>query len=355
MKNKISLTFMKIALIAVALFGSIGVANAQNPFTVTPSSGATWDATSKTLTISGDAATIANTKPEEVVDARILVNANVKSMTLNGVNIQSSEVAGEGNRAVKYLATSGVLALTIEGVNHIKAGGTTGNISMAMYAESSDDTEAGSSINIKGPGTLNLSSAKGLASYGFYSPYGHFVISGGTVNITAGEAAQYNSYGIGSYSGNVTIDGGTVNITAGKGVAGSYAIYTVQGSITINGGSGTAKTTETYAKTKKAFNKKPIGALAPSPWDVKEVSWGATTINSTVSQSISIYPNPAAEVLTIQSESEVSLIEVFDVAGRKQLEWVKGKSVDVGGLNQGNYVVRVQTTDGVFTEKFVKE
>ena len=73
-------------------------------------------------------------------------------------------------------------------------------------------------------------------------------------------------------------------------------------------------------------------------------------------QQIGIYPNPASESVTIQSEGQNDLeqINIFDVNGRIVVsESATGQihRLDVSNLQQGIYFVKVQTSDGYMTNK----
>lgn len=71
--------------------------------------------------------------------------------------------------------------------------------------------------------------------------------------------------------------------------------------------------------------------------------------------SLGAYPNPATDVLTIDTKDQVLAIQVVDMAGRTILVQ-KGNlnQVHVSSLKNGMYVMQVQTTNGVGTVNFVK-
>ncbi len=66
--------------------------------------------------------------------------------------------------------------------------------------------------------------------------------------------------------------------------------------------------------------------------------------------SVTIYPNPTSDFLSIESESELSNVSFFDVTGRmvKQID-LNGElksSIDVSEMNKGIYILQVVTTEG---------
>ncbi|WP_422695807.1 T9SS type A sorting domain-containing protein [Chryseobacterium sp. Mn2064] len=72
--------------------------------------------------------------------------------------------------------------------------------------------------------------------------------------------------------------------------------------------------------------------------------------------SISIYPNPVKETLSIQSKSEVTKVEIYDAAGRIVTSTgIKGNSMNVSYLPKGNYIIKMFTKDNMMVQKFIKE
>jgi len=68
----------------------------------------------------------------------------------------------------------------------------------------------------------------------------------------------------------------------------------------------------------------------------------------------SIYPNPATEVLRIQSDIAFSSVEIFDLAGMTVLQST-ARDIDVQNIAVGVYVLKMSTATGeVFYHKFVK-
>jgi YVTN family beta-propeller protein len=85
-----------------------------------------------------------------------------------------------------------------------------------------------------------------------------------------------------------------------------------------------------------------------------------------VSESVSVYPNPATENLTIESPQEevgsgsrqAALIEITNIQGQliKTLATTGNKTnIDVSAFPIGVYIVEMKTENGVGVRKFVKE
>lgn len=83
-----------------------------------------------------------------------------------------------------------------------------------------------------------------------------------------------------------------------------------------------------------------------------------TTRQAEVKESrISVYPNPAQNVLYIDSTDEVQSVKIYSVSGSVviSLDKLNGNSIDVSSLASGMYVVRIQTEDGNYTQKVFKK
>lgn len=70
---------------------------------------------------------------------------------------------------------------------------------------------------------------------------------------------------------------------------------------------------------------------------------------------LTVYPNPASDVLTIKSKEKVNKAEVYDISGKKVAADLDGDKVNVKNLNPGNYIINIETKEGKTTEKFIKK
>lgn len=72
--------------------------------------------------------------------------------------------------------------------------------------------------------------------------------------------------------------------------------------------------------------------------------------------TISIYPNPVKDILSIKSPDEVTKVEIYDVAGRViNSMGAKGNSINVSDLPKGNYLFKLFLKDKVSVQKFIKD
>lgn len=83
-----------------------------------------------------------------------------------------------------------------------------------------------------------------------------------------------------------------------------------------------------------------------------------TTRQAAMEESkISVYPNPAENVLYIDSTDNIQSVKVYNTTGSIVLSVnsLNGNSIDVSGLPSGMYVVRVQTEGNNYTQKVFKK
>jgi hypothetical protein len=72
--------------------------------------------------------------------------------------------------------------------------------------------------------------------------------------------------------------------------------------------------------------------------------------------TISLYPNPAHEVLNISSTNSITRIEVYDMQGRNVASNNNASNVNVEGLVKGVYIVKVMQENGsVVAKQFIKK
>ena len=78
--------------------------------------------------------------------------------------------------------------------------------------------------------------------------------------------------------------------------------------------------------------------------------------NFNYENAISIFPNPATDILTIEVPTNISLQKVilYNALGQKALETNQNK-INVSGLSAGMYIVNFETSEGTFHKNFIKK
>jgi len=99
-----------------------------------------------------------------------------------------------------------------------------------------------------------------------------------------------------------------------------------------------------------------------SEWSSAVTGTTTTGIDSWLANSVTLYPNPAKEVVNVQCtmnnvQWDGATVEVFDVYGKLlQTDRISSEItiLNVSGLANGMYFVRVTTEQGMVTKTFVK-
>jgi len=169
----------------------------------------------------------------------------------------------------------------------------------------------------------------------FNFPYGIMVDPLGNVFVT-------------DYGNNVVrkiTPAGLVSTVAGSGISG-YA----------DGDGTVAKFSGMYGIVMNAAGDLFIGDF--DNHRVRKISMQAVTTGNLVStqeNSITIYPSPATNSLTLKSTEEITSFEVIDVTGQKvQATLSSNNSIDISLLNEGMYYIKLQIADRTEIHKFLK-
>lgn len=95
------------------------------------------------------------------------------------------------------------------------------------------------------------------------------------------------------------------------------------------------------------------GSLASN----KDIEIDRTLSNTTFNTStISLYPNPVQNVLTVQltNNNYFKSVSIYDITGKK-VKSSNSTSVNLNSLNTGMYLVKIETTNGTTTKKIIKQ
>ncbi len=70
--------------------------------------------------------------------------------------------------------------------------------------------------------------------------------------------------------------------------------------------------------------------------------------------AIKLYPNPADDLLNIESTGRINMLTILDVSGSLHMKSGRRSAVDVSDLKPGIYILKVNTTNGTHIRKFIK-
>ena len=86
------------------------------------------------------------------------------------------------------------------------------------------------------------------------------------------------------------------------------------------------------------------------------VNCGDITINNYISlNTIDIHPNPSNGIILINSLENIEFISVSTVVGSQVLlkNQIKNNQIDLGHLNNGVYVITINTNNQTYTKKII--
>ncbi|MDR1780409.1 MAG: thiol protease/hemagglutinin PrtT [Tannerella sp.] len=102
----------------------------------------------------------------------------------------------------------------------------------------------------------------------------------------------------------------------------------------------------------------PLFSFTPEKYATLNFTVTDASATTPVSTGITLYPNPASDVLVVNSAEPVNRITVFDLKGQNVVA-VTGSagtiSIPVHHLPSGVYILRCETAQKVYTQKFIKQ
>uniref|UniRef100_UPI004049C03A LamG-like jellyroll fold domain-containing protein n=1 Tax=Flavobacterium sp. TaxID=239 RepID=UPI004049C03A len=199
-------------------------------------------------------------------------------------------------------------------------------------------------------------------SYGPYTAnnsYGFSYIGSTVTNFTSGST---------NLTGTATLPIGTwkhvVCTYSGTGVASVY----IDGSLISTGSRSTWNTTNSvfYLGRNASLSTTFFGLIddlkiynyALSDAEVANLYTNNTLTSQNFNQNnleVALYPNPANDVLNIETALELQSVEIYNIQGQK-VKSANQKQINVSDLASGMYMVRIQDADnGIATKKFIKQ
>jgi len=82
----------------------------------------------------------------------------------------------------------------------------------------------------------------------------------------------------------------------------------------------------------------------------------ALSVNDNLLSEVSVYPNPASDVINVRVPSglEIQNVTVYDLLGKDTGLRISNGQININELSRGVYMLNIQTTAGNVTEKIVK-
>lgn len=92
----------------------------------------------------------------------------------------------------------------------------------------------------------------------------------------------------------------------------------------------------------------PIGFLSITPDSTKDTFYYdlPDNINQSAASSLSIFPNPANNVLMLSDVSMIESVRLYDMAGRDVSAKLEGNTIPISRLESGTYQIHITLKDG---------
>ncbi len=185
-----------------------------------------------------------------------------------------------------------------------------------------------------------------------------------TVDVRAGSSVLVNDVSFGQYNStgyfSLPAANATVSITDATGAT-TVQRYGVPLATLALGGQAITVLASGFLDPSKNSNGAAFGLYVALPTGGALVALPNTTsVNNVMVKKydFTIAPNPANDVLNIMSSAQMnnSIISITDVAGRvvKHIR-NSGSQINIGDLNSGIYILRIENGDAIGVQRFVKQ
>jgi len=103
----------------------------------------------------------------------------------------------------------------------------------------------------------------------------------------------------------------------------------------------------------------PVDGALSSAWiidnlKIEGVPTSTLNVQKQTKDLISVYPNPAWDMLTIDTDSEIETIQIFDLSGKEVMNRSFNNTISIDHLANGIYFIQLKSTSNNCTLKFIK-
>jgi hypothetical protein len=106
---------------------------------------------------------------------------------------------------------------------------------------------------------------------------------------------------------------------------------------------------KTYKLSFNSFSGSSTGSTVLNGRDVTSVK----KVNA--NNAVKLYPNPSNGLMTLSTDKNIQKVTLIDHKGAVQTLNLNNNTIDLSGLANGIYLIQMQSSDGVYTSKIVKE
>ncbi|MCG8579649.1 MAG: T9SS type A sorting domain-containing protein, partial [Bacteroidales bacterium] len=133
----------------------------------------------------------------------------------------------------------------------------------------------------------------------------------------------------------------------------TYTEYSGSYTVVVNPNNGTTRLVVFYT-----CDPAVVGTQSYNIWiDDIEVKEGLpTSIDKSFEAEVLFYPNPMQSVLNVQTDANISNIEIYSLTGQLvQSDYTGNKQINVAGLSKGVYIVSVVADGQIIRKKITKQ
>jgi hypothetical protein len=81
-----------------------------------------------------------------------------------------------------------------------------------------------------------------------------------------------------------------------------------------------------------------------------------TPVSSVESESISVYPNPSADKISIESDDEIHSVTIYNMEGEELIKKDNEfNDLNINNLKSGVYIINIETSNAVIIDKLIKK
>ncbi len=85
------------------------------------------------------------------------------------------------------------------------------------------------------------------------------------------------------------------------------------------------------------------------------INENTSSVNDAENDKINIYPNPASNILNIDSKLNIDNVYIYNVSGQKMDIELKNNKIDISKLAKGNYILKIISKEKKLSKQFIKK
>ena len=89
--------------------------------------------------------------------------------------------------------------------------------------------------------------------------------------------------------------------------------------------------------------------------DFKITATTLGTSETAIKKTLSIYPNPTTDIINVITKDKITDISVYDLSGKKMTIERANNFINVKHLQNGTYIINIETPEGKSSQKFIKK